>query len=205
MKYDISFLKWLDKEQILFVRLSQSSTARRTNEILIVLFSSSALKNNEIRSGSGKERKGIGKRVQLREMGNAWHREMAFLKKAREEHLTSLTMLSLGTPSWIYARVKVIVDAPWYAVPCAHLLRAATAMSEIEKERKQRQQRSWRKTPRSENASRTRPEVYPLSVVSKKIYYFLIISLFFKWHTIYCSLRILRVNNKGFIYIFVFD
>lgn len=39
---------------------------------------------------------------------------------AREKRLTSLTMLSLGTSFWIYARVKVtVVDALWYAVPYA--------------------------------------------------------------------------------------
>jgi len=42
----------------------------------------------------------------------------------------------LGTPFWIYARVKVaVVDALRYAVPCAHPLRATTAASEIEMKR----------------------------------------------------------------------
>jgi len=42
----------------------------------------------------------------------------------------------LGTPFWIYARVKVaMVDALRYAVPCARQLRAATAASEIEMKR----------------------------------------------------------------------
>lgn len=43
--------------------------------------------------------------------------------------------LARDDPPWIYARVKVTMDASWYAVPCTRLLRAATATSEIEKER----------------------------------------------------------------------
>lgn len=63
---------------------------------------------------------------------------MAFLKKARDERLTSLTILSLGTTSLDLCTCQshrggcALVCA---LVPCARLLRAATAASKIEKER----------------------------------------------------------------------
>lgn len=144
---------------------------QRADEILIVLFTSSALKNNEIRSGSGKERKGPGRGCIARNGEHMTQRNGVSKEGARgtsdkaHNALARNALLNLCTRQ----------SRRGCALVCGSLRAFVACRDCRERDREGKKAASAEKLtenpamiPRSENASRACPETYPLCVVSGK-------------------------------------